>query len=113
MSTYSTRLAKYRPFHYWGRPEQDFPVVMQKKETKRKPMSLQELRDKVFTLSVSFDWLKWFLVISLPALLLLMTYFHSDTKQEIQKLEADIKEIRTLLIELIQKQTDTKPKLRD
>ncbi len=115
MSTYSTRLAQYRPFHYWGRPEQDSPVVMQKKDTKAKPSSGQDIKDKVLVLESGHNWLKWShrnlmtlatIVLSVMGIgfaimgvcFAVIFFTIRDTKQ-------DIKEIRTLLLELIQKQT--------
>ncbi len=112
---------------------------MQKKDTKRKPMSLQELWDKVVALSISFNWLKWSIGIGLAIIFFMLRdakqeiqELRASTKQEIQelkastkqdkeelkqdiqKLETDIKEIRTLLIEFIQKQTRRPlPRVRD
>ncbi len=87
---------------------------------------IQGIRDKVLLLESGFDWLKWSFVFSLPALLTVMgvcftaLFFairdtrqdiqklESNTRQDIQRLESGIKENRKLLIELIQKQTETK-----
>ncbi len=124
MSIYSKRLAKYRPFHYWGRSGLALPVVMQKKETKAKPSSGQDIKDKVFALSIGYDWIRFFCknIFTFLALFTGLVFFlfariesridkmEASTKQDIQKLEVDIKEIRTLLLQLIQKQTRTSQK---
>ncbi len=52
------------------------------------PTQLQELKTNTRELQISIDWLKWIVGLSLLALAGLITYLHSDTKQNIQKLEA-------------------------
>ncbi len=69
--------------------------IMDTQETKEALTPMQELRHKVDKLSLSIDWLKWIAGTGLLGLAGLVTYLHSDTKQDIQ-------EIRTLLIQLIQ-----------
>ncbi len=83
---------------------------------------IQEISDRVLLLESGFDWLKWFIVACLPALLVLVTYFHSDTGKKINKLdsrmdkidsridklESGIQDIRILLIQKQTSQQDTK-----
>ncbi len=114
---------------------------MQKKETKRKPSSGQDIKDKVLALESGHNWLKWshknlmtlativlsvmgigFAIMGVCFAVIFFTIrdtkqdiqeLKKSTQQEIQEIKKSINENRKLLIELIQKQTDTKPKLRD
>ncbi len=56
---------------------------------------IQEISDRVLLLESGFDWLKWFIVICLPALLVLVTYFHSDTGKKIDKLDSRIDKLES------------------
>ncbi len=71
------------------------------------PTQLQELRQNTRELQISIEWLKWIVGLSLLALAGLITYLHSDTKQNIQKLETstqrDIQELKTDTQQNIQK----------
>ncbi len=71
---------------------------------------MQAVQVKIDKLELSIDWLKYVqrlttgVVVSAIGIGFAVIFFMlRDTKQDIQKLETDIKEIRTLLIELIQR----------
>ncbi len=101
---------------------------MQSKAGSEKLDNLESKVDKqtnrLEKLESGLEWLKWSLLTGLAAIGLCFTtvFFmirdtkqdvkelRASTKQDIQKLETDIKEIRTLLIEFIQKQTRTSQK---
>ncbi len=79
-----------------------------------------DIEYKIDKLESGIEWIKWslgVLVVLLVGVLALINYLHSDTKQDIQRLRdstsQDIKEIRTLLIELIQRQTLTNTSQQD
>ncbi len=96
-------------------------VIMDTREAKEQSLTpLQEIQIRQGKLEISLSWLKWslvagfsFMLAGFAGLASLVTYLHSDTKQDIQrletrldsridKLESSIQDIRILLI---QKQT--------
>ncbi len=91
---------------------------MDTQETKEQSLTpMQEIRHKVDKLSLSIDWLKWIVGTGLLGLAGLVTYLHSDIKQDtrqdmqrlesridkldsrIDRIESSIQDIRILLIQ--------------
>ena len=94
-----TLAQKPRPNHT-AREELKHEIDLVRKDVE---LVKQELKYEVELVRNSINWLKWFIIIGLPALLVillgLITYLHNDTKDNMKEMKtemkAEMKELRS------------------
>ncbi len=78
---------------------------MDTQETKEQGFTpLQSMQVKIEKLELSLSWLKWIVGTGLLGLAGLVTYLHSDIKQDIRDIKQDIQRLESKLDLLIQSQ---------